>query len=53
MYEGRTDDTVFFSNLSDQLDNDGEYWFDPATRVLYVYKPNGDYTITTGGQFFI
>ena len=51
MYEGRTDDTVFFSNLSDQLDNEGEYWFDPATRVLYVYKPNGDYTITTGGQF--
>lgn len=51
MYEGRAPDTVFFSNLSDQLDDDGEYWFDKKTNQLYVYKPSGDYTIAVGGSF--
>ncbi len=51
MYEGRCDDTIFFHNLSDELDNDMEYWFDPSTKNLYVYKPSGDYTISaTGGH---
>ncbi len=50
-YEGRMDDTVFFSNLSDQLDDEGEYWFDPATKILYVYKPTGDYAIPTSGTY--
>ena len=50
-YEGRMDDTVFFSNLSDQLDHDGEYWFDKDTKTLYVYNPNGDYTVSDGGLF--
>ncbi len=51
MFEGRTTDTVFFSNLSDQLDYEGEYWIDPDTLMLYVYKPEGEYTVATGGQF--
>ncbi len=51
MYEGRTSDKVFFHNLSDQLDDNGEYWLDPDTKNLYVYKPDGDYTIATGGRF--
>ncbi len=51
MFEGRTSDTVFFSNLSDQLDESGEYWFDPSTKMLYVYAPNGDYAIADGGGF--
>ena len=50
-YEGRMHDTVFFSNLSDQLDEEGEYWFDPATKTLYVYAPQDDYAIPTGGAF--
>ncbi|MBR5447615.1 MAG: S-layer homology domain-containing protein, partial [Clostridia bacterium] len=51
MYEGRTEDTVYFSNLADQLDSKDEYWFDPETKVLYVYDPHGTYTIATGGAF--
>ncbi len=51
MFEGRTTDTVYFSNLSDQLDKEGEYWFDTSTKTLYVYAPNGDYTIADGGGF--
>ncbi len=51
MYEGRTDDKVFFSNLSDELDTEGEYWVDPDTNTLYVYAPSGDYTVALGGTF--
>ncbi|MBR5633435.1 MAG: right-handed parallel beta-helix repeat-containing protein, partial [Clostridia bacterium] len=51
MFEGRTEDTVYFSNLADQLDSKDEYWFDPETKVLYVYDPHGTYTIATGGEF--
>ena len=51
MYEGRTDDTVYFSNLADQLDSKDEYWFDTNTSVLYVYDPHGTYTIATGDEF--
>ncbi len=50
-YEDRFDDTVYFHNLSDQIDFEGEYWFDPNTKVLYVYEPKGDYHISTGGTF--
>ena len=50
-YEGRMEDTIFFSNLSDQLDDEGEYWFDQTTKTLYVYKPQGDYAIPTGGRY--
>ena len=51
MFEGRTEDTVYFSNLSDQLDNKGEFWFNPETKDLFIYKPSGNYTIVTGGVF--
>ncbi len=47
--EGRFHDDVFFSNLSDQLDAAGEYWFDPDTKVLYVYEPSGGYSIAGEG----
>ena len=50
-FEGRMTDTVFFHNLSDQLDYAGEYWFDEDTKNLYVFKPDGDYTITEKGTF--
>ncbi len=50
-YEDRFDDQIFLHNLSDQIDADGEYWFDPDTKILYVYKAKGDYHISTGGTF--
>ncbi|MBR5447047.1 MAG: right-handed parallel beta-helix repeat-containing protein, partial [Clostridia bacterium] len=50
-YEDRFDDTVFFHNLSDQIDFEGEYWFDTKTKTLYMYEPKGDYHISTGGTF--
>ena len=50
-YEDRFDDQIFFHNLSDQIDFEGEYWFNPDTKILYVYDPKGDYHISTGGTF--
>ena len=50
-YEGRMEDTVFFSGLPEFLDEPGEYWFDTATKDLYVCKPNGDYSIPLGDGF--
>ena len=51
MYEGRTDDKIFFHNLSDQIDDKGEYWFDNDTKILYMYEPEGEYYISTDGTF--
>ncbi len=50
-YEDRMDDTVFFSNLPEFMDNNGEYWFDTEKKILYIYAPEGDYTIGSGGTF--
>ena len=50
-YEDRMDDTVFFHNLAELMDAKGEYWFDPETKLLYVYAPEGDYAISGGGSF--
>lgn len=50
-YEGRMTDTIFFHNLAELLDSDGEYWFDTKTCKLYIYNPQGDYAISTGGTF--
>ena len=49
--EDRMDDTIFFHNLAEFLDKEGEYWFDKNTKQLYVYAPEGDYAITQGGKF--
>ncbi len=51
MYEGRTDDLVFFSNLPEFIDQTGEYWFDNKTSTLYVYNAKGDYAIDGGVEF--
>jgi len=52
MFEGRTDDWVFFSNLPEFLDFDNEFWFDNNTSTLYVYNPKGTYAVDTGiGSF--
>ncbi len=50
-YEDRMDDTVYFQNLAEFLDNNGEYWFDVKTKTLYVYEPKGDYNIPVGDTF--
>ena len=51
MYEGRTDDLIFFSNLPEFIDTPGEYCFDNKTSTLYVYSPKGDYAIDGGAEF--
>ncbi|MBR4933019.1 MAG: right-handed parallel beta-helix repeat-containing protein, partial [Clostridia bacterium] len=42
---------AYLNNVSEELDDIGEYWIDPATKTLYVYKPQGNYSITTDGTF--
>lgn len=44
-------DHIYFQNLPEMLDDDGEYWFDNSTKTLYVYAPSGDYTISEGDTF--
>ena len=53
MFEGRTDDLIFFSNLPEFLTVDNEYWFDNKTSTLYVYDAKGDYAIDAGAGTFI
>ena len=50
-FEDRMDDTIFFSNLPEFLDSQSEYWFDSKTSTMYMYKPEGEYTIGSGGTF--
>jgi len=51
MYEGRTDDLVYFSNLPEFVDVNGEYCFVNETSTLYVYRAKGDYWINNGETF--
>jgi len=41
----------YVSNISEELDWNGEYWFDPNTKTLYVYDPQGSYAIPMKGTF--
>ncbi|MBQ8523140.1 MAG: S-layer homology domain-containing protein [Clostridia bacterium] len=47
--EGRMESKIFFYNLAEFLDAQGEYWVDRKTNTLYVYNPRGRYTFCTGG----
>ncbi|MBR6807299.1 MAG: S-layer homology domain-containing protein [Clostridia bacterium] len=51
MFEGRTDDKVYFSNLPEFVDSNGEYCFVTETSTLYVYRAKGDYWINEGVSF--
>jgi len=51
MFEGRTDDKVYFSNLPEFIDANGEYCFVTETSTLYVYRAKGDYWINDGVEF--
>ncbi|MBR6808224.1 MAG: S-layer homology domain-containing protein [Clostridia bacterium] len=43
---------VYYMNVSEELDYEGEYWFNPETETLYVYDPTYTrYTLATGGTF--
>ena len=53
MFEGRTDDLIYFSNIPDFLDFNNEFWFDNSTSTLYVYNPKGNYAIDTEYGRFI
>ena len=46
-----TNQTSFFSNISEELDCVNEYWVDVNTKTLYVYQPDTDYVITTRGTY--
>ncbi|MBQ8524313.1 MAG: S-layer homology domain-containing protein [Clostridia bacterium] len=50
-YEDRMDDMIYFQNIPQFLDTDGEYWFNEDAKVLYVYSPVGNYALPTGGKF--
>ncbi len=43
--------SVYISGSSEDLDCDGEYWYDPNTKTLYVYKPGNNYYVATDGTF--
>ncbi len=44
--------SVYYMNISEELDQQGEYWFDPDTKTLYLYDPNYErYTLATVGTF--
>ena len=51
MYEGRTADLIYFSNLPEFVDIENEFWFDNNTSTLYVYNAKGDYAIDNGVEF--
>jgi len=46
---GRMDTKIFFYNLPEFMDMQGEYWIDKKTETLYVYNPQGRYTLCTDG----
>lgn len=48
----RPDGMFFFYNLPEFLDDNGEYWIDPETDVMYIYAPSGSYTYSIGGKHF-
>ena len=42
---------VYVQNVSEELDVANEYWIDAENNILYVYKPDSNYTLTTKGTF--
>ncbi|MBQ6789498.1 MAG: S-layer homology domain-containing protein [Clostridia bacterium] len=42
---------AYLNNVSDELDAVGEYWIDAENKVLYVYKPQGSYTMAVADTF--
>ena len=46
---GRMDTRIFFYNLAEFMDAQGEYWVDRENEMLYVFNPRGRYTFCTDG----
>ncbi|MBQ6789508.1 MAG: S-layer homology domain-containing protein [Clostridia bacterium] len=42
---------IFILGVCSDLDTDGEYWFNPETKTLYVYNPHGEYLFSTHDTF--
>ena len=42
---------AYINNVSEELDDYGEYWFNTETKTLYVYNPTGNYYMATSGTF--
>ena len=43
---------VYYMNISEELDQSGEFWFDASTKTLYLYDPTYNrYTLSTTGTF--
>ncbi|MBQ6789689.1 MAG: S-layer homology domain-containing protein [Clostridia bacterium] len=43
---------LFYMNISEELDAQGEYWFDPDGKTLYVYDPEyKEYYLGYAGTF--
>ena len=42
---------AYLNNVSEELDDVGEYFIEPTTKTLYVYKPQGSYNIATNDTF--
>ena len=40
---------ICVTNIPYELDRKNEYWIDPGTNTLYVYEPDGTYSIPSGG----
>jgi hypothetical protein len=45
----RMDTKIFFYNLAEFMDDQGEYWVDRKNEILYVFNPRGRYTFCTDG----
>ena len=45
------DPKAYFQNISEELDVAGEFWVDVANKVLYVYKPDTNYVLSTTNTF--
>ena len=46
-----SDKPFYIENVSEELDNAGEYFVDVNTMTLYVFKPEGEYSMPTAGTF--
>ncbi len=42
---------AYFQNISEELDCAGEFWVDIENQILYVYKPDTNYTLSTQKTF--
>lgn len=42
---------AFLFNMSEELDRNGEFYYNSKTKTIYVYNPSGTYSLVNGGSF--